>query len=172
MRVVGIDPAPTKGLDVFDGSDRHVAVDGARSFVGSLCTGQSVLVCWDAPLTGPPTAAVYGGEGSGSAFSQRPIESFFSKAGTGFKTPSGIAVRGCCGCPHWALSRALLGLPRVRPFDAAQEMLPLTLVITDAPPTTGFHVVEVHPAVAIWLWCRERRDSTGSWESQVCFRER
>ena len=164
MRVVGIDPAPTKGLDTFDGSDRHIPLSGARSFVHSLYSDQGALVCWDAPLTGPPTAAVFGGEGTGSAFSQRPIESFFSKSGTGFKTPPGISVRPYAGCPHWALSRALLGLPRVGPYDADHEQLPLKLVTSGTPPTSGFHVVEVHPAVAIWLWCRERRDSTASWE--------
>lgn len=164
MRVVGIDPAPTKGLDTFDGGDRHVALHGSRAFIRSLCSDRDVLVCWDSPLTGPPDSTVAGGEGWGSAFSQRSIESFFSKGGTGFKTPLGISVRGYSGCPHWALSRALLGLPRVGPYDANDNKLPLRLLHTNTPPTTGLHVVEVHPAVAIWLWCRERRDPSASWE--------
>jgi hypothetical protein len=42
--------------------------------------------------------------------------------------------------------------------------LPFNLLETDTPPNAGFHVVEVHPAVAIWLWCRERRDAGASWD--------
>lgn len=164
MRVIGIDPAPTKGLDIFDGGDLHVPLCDSRSFISSLRSGQDVLVCWDSPLTGPPSAVVTGGSALGSAFSQRPIESFFSRAGTGFKTPPGISVRGYSGCPHWALSRALLGLPRVGSYDASLSDLPFSLIDVDTPPTTGFHVVEIHPAVAIWLWCREQRDSNASWD--------
>lgn len=164
MRVVGIDPAPTKGLDTFDGTDRHVALSEARSFVDSLRQGVDVLVCWDSSLTGPPTATIGGQGGSGSDFSQRPIESFFSQARTGYKTPTGISVRGYSGCPHWALSRALLGLPKVGPYDMVGDALPFDLLYADGPPTAGLHIVEVHPAVAIWLWCRDRRDSIENWE--------
>lgn len=164
MKIVGIDPAPTKGLDVFDGQHRRVALDRSRAFVNSLSELQDVLVCWDAPLTGPPRFAVEGGEASGSAFSQRPIESFFLRASSGFKAPKGISVRGYSGCPHWALSRSLLGLPRVGPFDAVETSLPFGLLTTDTPPTAGRHVAEVHPAIAIWLWCRLRRESESGWE--------
>ncbi len=151
MNIIGIDPAPTKGLDVFDGRHHRVALGGARGYVDSLRSQQDLLVCWDSPLTGPPIRTVEGGEARGSAFSQRPIESFFSKTETGFKTPSGISVRGYSGCPHWTLSRSLLGLPRVGPFDLGGELLPFNLLTTDVPPSTGRHVVEVHPAVALWL---------------------
>ncbi len=133
-----------------------------------------MLVCWDAPLTGPPSLAVEGSEASGSAFSQRPIESFFSRADSGFKAPPGISVRGYSGCPHWALSRSLLGLPRVGPFDASEASLPFGLLTTDTPPTAGRHVAEVHPAVAIWLWCRLGRESEAGWkykESDAVLRE-
>ena len=105
MNVIGIDPAPAKGLDTFDGKDRHVALHNARAFMLALASGSDVLVCWDAPLTGPPTAVVAGAEASKSAYTQRPNESFFSRDNTGFKTPAGISVRGYSGCPHWTLSR-------------------------------------------------------------------
>jgi hypothetical protein len=164
LKVVGVDPAPTKGLDVFDGQHRRVALNGARSYVSSLGALQDVLICWDAPLTGPPGVTVSGGEASGSAFSQRPIESFFSRADSGFKAPPGISVRGYSGCPHWAQSRSLLGLPRVGPFDVGEASLPFGLLTTDTPPTAGRHVAEVHPAVALWLWCRTGRGSEASWE--------
>lgn len=164
MNVVGVDPAPVKGLDVFDGHHRHVPLHEARSLIDALKEQPNVLVCWDAPLTGPPTAVVGGGTARGSDFSQRPIESFFSRGESGFKVPVGISIRGYSGCPHWALSRSLLGLPQVGPFDAQGSSLPLALVATDTPPTQGRHVVEVHPAVALWLWTRNERETGASWE--------
>lgn len=163
LKIVGIDPAPVKGLQVFDGADHQVPLPRARSFLQGLAKQENLLVCWDAPLTGPPEGVLLGREATGSAFSQRPIESFFSRAATGFKTPPGISVRGYSGCPHWAVSRSLLGLPRTGPFDAVD--IPFRLAADQARrPESGKHVVEVHPAVALWLWCRSLRAPTGSWD--------
>src|SRR5687767_3398250 len=92
VKIIGIDPAPTKGLDVFDGSDHRFLLAEAHAFIGGLRKGDNVLVCWDAPLTGPAGGVVGGGAPSGSAFSQRPIEQFFSRNRHGFKVPSGISV--------------------------------------------------------------------------------
>lgn len=162
MRVCGIDPAPKKGLSVFDGQDHHIPLREARSYISSLETASDLLICWDAPLTGPPCVVVEGGEADGSAFSQRPIESFFSRAETGFKTPQGISVRGYSGCPHWALSRSLIGLPKTGPFDATT--VPFQLISEDAQNNIrGPHVVEVHPALALWLWCRPSCDTNSVW---------
>lgn len=164
MKVSGIDPAPTKGLSVFDGADRDVKLEESAAFVGQLAGEDDCLVCWDAPLTGPPSTVVAGAAAEGAAFSQRPIESFFSRASTGFKTPKGISVQGYSGCPHWALTRCLLGLPRLGKFDAPAESLPfLPLTRDDQRPAHGRCVVEVHPAVALWLWCRDGRAATAPW---------
>lgn len=157
MNVIGVDPAPVKGLDVFDGTHHRFPLHEGRSFIDLIREQENVLVCWDAPLTGPPIAVVAGGEARGSDFSQRPIESFFSRSASGFKAPAGISVRGYSGCPHWALSRNLLGLPQIGPFDSSGSSLPLALIADDNPPTKGQHVVEVHPAVALWLWTRDNR---------------
>ena len=171
MRVYGVDPAPKKGMAVFDGRDRHILLQESRSFIASLKTDPDLLICWDASLTGPPCSVIEGGEAGGSAFSQRPIESFFSRAETGFKTPQGISVRGYSGCPHWALSRSLIGLPRTGPFDV--ETLPFRLVSDEVQkPLLGQCVVEVHPALALWLWCRFDRDTNSAWgykqDASVC----
>jgi hypothetical protein len=148
---------------VFDGRDRHIPLQESRSFIDALKTDPDLLVCWDSPLTGPPCSVIGGGEADGSAFSQRPIESFFSRAQTGFKTPSGISVRLYSGCPHWALSRSLIGLPRTGPFD--EETLPFRLVSDESQrPFRGRCIVEVHPALALWLWCRDDREADASWE--------
>lgn len=162
MKVIGIDPAPTKGLSVFDGSYRHIPLRESRAFIEEICHESNVLLCWDSPLTGPPLSAINGGEASGSAFSKRPIEKFFSQIKTGFKTPPGISVLGYSGCPHWALSRSLIGLPRTGPYDS--EALPFFLTTSQATrPTRGRVVVEVHPALALWLWCSDRGHS-GPWD--------
>lgn len=161
--VCGIDPAPTKGMSVFDGRDSHIPLLQTRSFIDTLKTKLDLLVCWDSPLTGPPGYVIKGGEANGSSFSQRPIESFFSRAHTGFKTPKGISVRGYSGCPHWALSRSLIGLPRIGPFD--KKTLPFQLISDERQrPVQGRCIVEVHPALALWLWCRNNRDADESWE--------
>jgi len=54
-------------------------------------------------------------------------------------------------------------MPRVGIYDADAGQLPFRLESDDAKrPTSGRHIVEVHPAVAIWLWCRWRREANDS----------
>ena len=160
MKVVGIDPAPKRGLTVFDGTDQHIPPSDAADFMRDLESEPDVLICWDAPLTGPSQVALNGnGVGFESDFTQRPIESFFRQQKTGFKTPKGISVRGYSGCPHWTITRSLVGLPRVGPYDRELDEIPFRLATSNEPkPGSGRWIVEVHPAVAAWLWCRE------SWE--------
>jgi hypothetical protein len=163
MKVIGVDPAPRKGIAVFDGEDRYIAVGESRRFVDELNTMSDLLVCWDSPLTGPPSSVVLGMEASGSAFSQRPVESFFRRTGPGFKAPPRISVCGYSGCPHWAMSRSLLGFPRTGPFD--KGAVPFRLVAEDCPRAVDGHlIVEVHPALALWLWCRAMRPNNASWD--------
>ena len=71
---------------------------------------------------------------------------------------------GYGACPHWTISRSLLGLPRMGPFDAPQSRLPLRL-IAESTNKLGSRpaVVEIHPGLAAWLWCRDSRDSGASW---------
>lgn len=154
MKIVGVDPAPAKGLSTFDGLDGDTAIGGARQYLSDLAGEEDLLLCWDAPLTGPPTSVTVGGEGTDSDFSKRTIEKFFCRSETGFKAPSGISVMSYSTCPHWALSRSLLGYPRVGPYDLPSESLPFRLAPESKPPKRGRHLVKVHPAVAIWLWCR------------------
>lgn len=164
MKIIGIDPAPTKGLDVFDGRDHRLPLAEAHAFIGGLAQSDNALICWDAPLTGPADRIVRGGAPSGSAFSQRPIEQFFSRNRYGFKVPSGISVLGYSGCSHWAISRSFLGYPRVGPYDAPEDALPFRLMASNPAPRSGRGVVEVHPAVAIWLWCRGVRGAAAEWK--------
>ena len=52
------------------------------------------------------------------------------------------------------MTKHFLGLPVIGPWDTPIEELPFTLISNNEVPTNkGSYVVEVHPAVAIWLWC-------------------
>ena len=164
MQVVAVDAAPGKRSTVFDGRD--FTNHDARSLRGYLARmrerHREMLVCWDAPLTGPGDPDDAGVPGD---FTQRPIESFFRDGKKGCKTPHGISVRGYGACPHWTITRSLLGLPRLGAYDAGYDQLPFDLLPSRRPPGDRQQVVvEIHPGVAAWLWCREERRGKVSWE--------
>jgi hypothetical protein len=164
LNVIAVDPAPAKESTVFDGRALTSLPAQRLSTLLAGCRGHpSTLVCWDAPLTGPTDPSDPGV--ASNDFSQRRIEPFFSRSVSGFKAPAGISVMPYCGCPHWAISRALLGLPRVGPWDVAEDDLPFSLLSSDLPPEQeGHFIVEVHPAVAAWLWCKVDRPRKASWK--------
>jgi len=159
-KVVSIDPAPSKDAVIFDGEFHKIAASNLVQYCSELANDKktNILLCWDAPLTGPASE-------SGS-FSQRTIEKFFSCAKMGFKAPPGISVLPYCGCPHWAITRACLGLPYCGRFDMDIGKLPFRLICDIADVRRhNCCVIETHPALAIWLWCRstENRDNNSSW---------
>ena len=164
MRVIAIDPAPGKPSAVFDGAE-YLQLNALelRQYVSRISNGkESVLVCWDAPLTGPFDLASAGSHQFD--FTKRAIERFFSLAVTGFKTPKGISVLGYGACPHWTISRSILGLPRVGPFDRQEKKLPLKLVSESGGKIhSSKSVVEIHPGLAAWLWCRRERGENADW---------
>lgn len=164
MRVVAVDPAPGKESTVFDGEEFcDLAPAELRHFLNELSSAETdTLVCWDSPLTGPadPSSA---GDCRGD-FTQRPIDSFFSRKETGFKTPKGISVLPYGGCPHWTISRSLIGLPRMGPFDHCYDGLPFHLVPGPESERGGRAcIIEIHPAVAAWLWCRREKRGRAQW---------
>lgn len=148
MNVVSVDPAPSKDAVVFDGRYHTVPASELVAHCASLSKDPDTLLCWDAPLTGP--------ESSTGSFSQRTIEQFFSRQATGYKTPKGISVLPYSGCPHWAITRACLGLPICGEYSAEGDELPFALTTDATEITSGrAQVLETHPAVAIWLWYRK-----------------
>ena len=164
MRVIAIDPAPGKESTVFEGTEYlQLSAQELREYVDQITNAkESVLVCWDAPLTGPFDPASAGSYRFD--FTKRPIERFFSLDETGFKTPKGISVLGYGACPHWTISRALLGLPRVGLYDKPENKLPLKLVTNPGDQINSRKsVVEIHPGLAAWLWCRKERGADASW---------
>lgn len=162
VRVLAIDAAPGKPSTVFDGTDflrlRGCALHAYLN--DPVNRTPETLVCWDAPLTGPANPASAGKRPAD--FTQRLIEKFFSRAATGFRTPPGISVRPYCGCPHWTISRSLLGLPIVGPHDEHYRQLPFHLLPGPDRECAGRpSIIEIHPGVAAWLWCRN--DWDGPW---------
>jgi hypothetical protein len=149
MRVIGIDPAPKNDATIYDGHDWSTCkAQELPDYIHRLSKGQDdLLVCWDAPLTA-------GKEGPPGCYYVRQIEKFFNP-------PRGISVQAYAGCPHWAVTQAAVGLPRLGKFNC--NNIPLKLCVSGECPQTGKNIVEVHPAVAIWLWCKASY-TTGSWE--------
>ena len=174
MRVVSIDPHPSKDsvvcTDDGNGNIRFLSktTGDLREFVKCLAkTG--VLLCWDAPLTGPRSIKAAGQ--SAGDFSIRGIERFFRtgdefnayakrETGTGNDKKSerkwkGISVSPYAQCQHWTITRSMLGLPRVGEYD--QNDIPFRLLVEPDQDPLGQRqprVAEVHPAVAVWLWCK------------------
>ena len=167
MHVIGIDPAPSKKTCIYDQEKKgkewywESAVNVPQHLwelsKGDRAQTEGLLVCWDAPLTGPPYPDHSSGNRSASdedkvaPYSQRVIESLISKADN--KLPEGISTMPYSGCSHWAITRAALGLPRVGPWDRPIAELPFTPCFENRPPKQpGAYVTEVHPALALWLW--------------------
>ena len=162
--VISIDPAPGKKSTVFDGANfQQLTAIELRGYIGRIARRkEAVLVCWDAPLTGPFDPAEAGAYQFD--FTKRPIERFFSLRETGYKAPDGISVLGYGACPHWTISRSILGLPRVGPFDRQEEKLPLRLIADSSDKLQSRRsIVEIHPGLAAWLWCRSSREPEASW---------
>ena len=155
LPVIAIDPAPGKKSTIFDGKD-FLSKNGPelRSYLDQFKRTPETLLCWDAPLTGPCDPAYAGKPGD---FTQRLIEGFLRRK-FGFQAPKGVSVLGYGRCPHWTITRSLLGLPRTGPYDLDLQHLPFRLLPDpDSEQADRPSVVEIHPAVAAWLWCRKDR---------------
>lgn len=167
MRVIGIDPAPKKPAMVFDGQGKPhgYAFPELRHYLSEVHQGNGkVLICWDAPLSGPRHTES-DGPFIASDYSMRPIDAFFGRQQHGFKAPPGISVLPYSSCSHWAISRALLGLPRVGPFDTDWGLLPFFLISSKNDFREREKLIaEVHPALALWLWCRHDWPSQRGWK--------
>jgi hypothetical protein len=162
MRIVGIDVAPGKNSHIYEDRWKTVKQMDSQCLARYLDklrdSAEPVLLAWDAPLTGPTHLADE--ETSWNAnFTQRPIEAFFMRKPN--KPHKGISVQGYAGCQHWTITRYLLGLPRVGRYDQKEGKLPFSLVTSDVLPPKGKNVVEVHPALALWLWLKDENGFSG-----------
>jgi uncharacterized protein DUF429 len=169
LSIHGCDVAPAKGADIFDGSElRHYSVNDLVDYAAERSSSR--LLSWDSPLTGPSDPdgrTLIDGD-----LTQRPIEQFFSQKGP-YKVPEGISVRPYSGCPHWTISQRVLGLPRIGPYSCSSNQLPFQPLCEQsdleyAVDGHGRFVVEVHPAVALWLWCRETHTEGWVYKGKKC----
>lgn len=138
--VLGIDPAPAKKSTIYDGKKfMHFSPEELRRYLSGF-KEKDVLICWDAPLTGPGIIE----EGK---FSMRQIERVLGAQMRKAKV-AGVSVLPYSGCSHWAISRSMLGLPRVGEYDSENIPFPLTFSRSFQRAASA----EVHPAVAMYYW--------------------
>lgn len=150
IKVIGIDPAPSKKSTIFDGKV-FLEMDcfELKTFLSELKKEhENILICWDAPLSFIP---------DNTNFNTRTIESYFNKK---VKPPKGVTVQGFAGCPHWAISQYLLGYPKVGDCEVGVEP-PFELVFDRKAITKS--VTEVHPGLAIWVWLKDVLELNNNW---------
>ncbi len=173
---VGVDPAPSWGGAVAEciykggkfgcfqlhKKKKHGELRTRLTELANLSSEEYAIVGWDAPLTGPPKPDDETNSLCKGQLSDRGIEKALRrivvrkrtevKKQTGVK---GVSVRPFGGCSHWTITRNLVGLPRVGKWDRQEKCLPFHLLTEDALLSKKSYIVEVHPAVALWLWVSE-----------------
>lgn len=165
---IGIDPAPSnKGhavvkIEKGECTENNLNHSQLRKQIGEWANKSHILIGWDAPLTGPRVPDVNNAGENDGDFTKREIEKCWKPPQ--FDPPKGISVQGYANCQHWTITRNLLGLPRVGPYD--KEEIPFRLLtsqqdrllISQQEPReySKPSVVEVHPALAMWLWVKDK----------------
>ena len=70
--------------------------------------------------------------------------------------PKGISTNSFSQCPHWTITQYCLGLPQIfQPEKIYPSNVPFNLITEQKLPFEGKNVVEVHPALALWLWLQD-----------------
>ncbi|MGB1248314.1 MAG: hypothetical protein ACPG4Z_05480 [Chitinophagales bacterium] len=123
MKAIGIDPAPGKNSTVcyIDENEKIIIRDLTHSCLQSFLANleKEVIISWDAPLTSGSKNATP--DFKKGVFTKRKIEKFFTKKEYEFQTPKGISIRGYCGCPHWTITKFMLGYPIIGGYDNANN---------------------------------------------------
>jgi predicted nuclease with RNAse H fold len=146
MKVLGIDPAPSKKNVIFDGENfyekynkKELKAQELKEYIKAL--SKDTLICWDAPLSF---------DVSKGDFYYRPIEKFF-KYYNKDKLPKGISMMPIAGCSHWLMSQYVVGYPAVNCEN--NEILLITK--KEDLQVNKLKIIEVHPALAIWIWLKD-----------------
>lgn len=190
MKVIGIDPAGshTKGCHICDGT--QIWKVAPRDMESKLADWSeqfpNLLICWDSPLSAGSGAVQTKSEIAEHDFSKRIIEQYYAQERKATKNngrplfrhscdtkkrwqvlPKGISVGNFTGVSHWALSLRCFGYPELGGQMGASEGH-FDLVTNDIPITDhkNQRVVEVHPALAAYLWVYGMEDAllVESWE--------
>ena len=165
MKVIGIDPAPAKETVIYDGA-KFITKDAValKNYLEDIKKSEdNVLICWDAPLTG--IASVKAIEKfkeylsnlekkkkpKWSPLEARIIEKYIALQ----DIPKAISTNSFSQCPHWTITQYCLGLPQIFQPETPQSNLPFNLISEQKLPSASKNVVEVHPALALWLWLNE-----------------
>lgn len=158
MKVIGIDPAPSKKTVIYDGEQfiEISAIELKKEYLDKVKT--DTLICWDAPLTGGQPTNFNQKIEKYNPFYQRKIEQLINAT----IQVKGISTMGYAGCPHWAITQHCLGLPQIYQPEVPQSNLPFQLIteqlmIEQKKSLKGKYVVEVHPALALWLWLKDSK---------------
>lgn len=149
IKVIGVDPAPVKDSTVFDGEKfQHLGFEELKVEIDRLAKlKEHVLICWDAPLLNtterkPPYF---------KEIEKTLKKLFYTGANKKKKGAEGVSVLPFGTCPHWTISRYILGLPRFSSYDS--EDVPFKLLESDDEKCNIKHsVLEVHPAVGLYYW--------------------
>lgn len=157
MKVIGIDPAPSKETVIYDGEKfiEKKAVELKKYLDKLIESNDNVLICWDAPLTGGSPTNFNQEIEKYNPFYQRKIEQLINKE---IPKVEGISTLPYAGCSHWAITQHCFGLPLINDEFKPENQTPFKLIPNQdkqEKPFEGKHIVEVHPALALWLWLKD-----------------
>jgi predicted RNase H-like nuclease len=145
VEIIGVDPAPGKNSFIYDGDSFYdLNADELIDFFKEKEKSNNILICWDAPLSGPDIINKTTFSGS---YTDRPVEKALRKA---IGKVEGCSVLPYSGCPHWTVSKAVFGYPIVGKFDTLEKDLPFKKL--RSKEDSGKLIVEVHPAVSMYFW--------------------
>ena len=103
MKVIGIDPAPSKKTVIYNDIDgfTEIEADKLKKYLDDEFKNseEDILICWDAPLTGGMPEKFKGGY---NPFYQRKIEILINKI---MPKVEGISTLPYAKCPHWTITQ-------------------------------------------------------------------
>ncbi len=153
MKVLGIDPAPSKNSVVFDGDTfKEFSPRELKDYIEDITkSNSSLFISWDAPLS----AAI---DEENFSLTIRKIERFFNRLGRyakGLEIPEGISTLGYASCPHWSISQYIFGLPIISPSFQHSSRFKL-IMNEDDIESRGLYITEIHPALSMWILLKDR----------------
>lgn len=152
IKVLGIDPAPSKESVIFDGEKfLHFDVRELKEYIESESKREdSLFISWDAPLS----AAL---DDNNFSLSIRKIERFFNLNGRYAKSlgiPRGISTLGFSGCPHWSISQYIFSYPILNSETQLPSKFKL-LMDENELTKSGHYITEIHPALSMWILLKD-----------------
>ncbi|PHN00745.1 DUF429 domain-containing protein [Flavilitoribacter nigricans] len=176
MKIIGIDIHPGKNSTLFDGEKYDdLSSSKLKEFLLPIeeDNDQRILICCDAPLTGPrDEIQEIRYKNSSNSLTKRDIEYFFTNnfgfnvnvKDTNEKKFKGISVGNYSSLPHWTITKRLFGLPIMGKY--CKKELPFKHIHSEVEivNTINNYIVEVHPGLAIWVWLNKKWDEDYNWQ--------